>query len=451
MDSHVLQDFQSELTCSICMNYFIEPVTIDCGHTYCRPCLFLCWEEAQMPICCPECKEIVENSDFRTNIMLKKLASLARQATPPSDSRSGEQLCRTHGEKKWLFCEVDKSLLCSPCSDLPEHAVHSYSPVAWAAEEYRVSDGPEEKLLKKMDPLWLMTQDIQDNLNEEINKCQSFVDYVVLRKNMIQVQYQMMHNFLLEEERFQLKTLEREAQEIFQQLRDSEIRMAQHRERLKEMYRELTDMCHKPDMELLQDLGDIFERIKLLEMENPKPVNPELSSLHITGILDMLNNFRVNNGNIQGWANCYMSLSHEDRNKIFGDDGGTKDPQTVESYVIWSAEGFTSGRHYWEVDVGNTSNWILGVCKDFVTSDTFDCEKAFLLFSLKKNNHCRLSTNSPPLTQYVQRPEGRVGVFLDYDNEIMSFYDVHRCSLIYSFSLPFLTSPLNPFLFLDSP
>ncbi|KAG3286323.1 hypothetical protein H1C71_009905, partial [Ictidomys tridecemlineatus] len=103
-----------------------------------------------------------------------------------------------------------------------------------------------------MDPLWLMTQDIQDNLNEEINKCQSFVDYVVLRKNMIQVQYQMMHNFLLEEERFQLKTLEREAQEIFQQLRDSEIRMAQHRERLKEMYRELTDMCHKPDMELLQ-------------------------------------------------------------------------------------------------------------------------------------------------------------------------------------------------------
>ncbi|KAM5184513.1 tripartite motif-containing protein 64-like [Callospermophilus lateralis] len=413
MDSHVLQNFQSELTCSICMNYFLEPVTIDCGHTSCRPCLFLCWEEAQMPMCCPECKEIVVKSDFRTNIILKKLASLARQATPPSDSRSGEQLCRTHGEKKWLFCEVDKSLLCSPCSDSPEHAVHSYSPVAWAAEEYR--------------------------------------DYVVLRKNMIQVQYQMMHKFLLEEERFQLKTLEREALEIFQQLTDSEIRMAQHRERLKEMYRELTDMCHKPDMELLQDLGDIFERIELLEMEKPTPVNPELSSLHITGILDMLNKFRVNNGTIQGWANCYMSLSHEDRNKIFGDDGGTKDPQTVESYVIWSAERFTSGRHYWEVDVGNTSNWILGVCKDFMTSDTFDSEKAFLLFSLKKNNACRLSTNSPSLTQYVQRPEGRVGVFLDYENEIMNFYDVYRCSLICSLSLPFLTSPLNPFLFLDSP
>uniref|UniRef100_A0A8C9Q240 Tripartite motif-containing protein 64-like n=1 Tax=Spermophilus dauricus TaxID=99837 RepID=A0A8C9Q240_SPEDA len=425
MDSHVLQDFQSELTCSICMNYFLEPVTIDCGHSSCRPCLFLCWEEAQTPMCCPECKEIVENSDFRTSIMLKKLASLARQATPPSDPRSGEQLCRTHGEKKWLFCEVDKSLLCSLCSDSPEHAVHSYSPVAWAAEEYR------EKLLKKMDPLWQMTQDMQDNLNEEINKCQSFV--VILRKNMIQVQYHMMHKFHVEEERFQLETLEREAQEIFQQLRDSEIRMAQHRERLKEMYRELTDMCHKPDMDVT---GIILSRIEFLDMEKPKPVNPELSSLYITGILDMLNKFRV-----------YSNF--EDLNVILVAFNLFYIPSTF--MIFNGADGFTSGRHYWEVDVGNTSNWILGVCKDFMTSDTFDSEKAFLLFSLKKNNHYRIFTNSPPLIQYVQKPEGRVGVFLDYDNEMLSFYDVYRCSLIYSFSLPFLTSPLNPFLFLGSP
>lgn len=74
----------------------------------------------------------------------------------------------------------------------------------------------------------------------------------MLRKNMIQAQYQMMHQFLIEEERFQLAALNREAEEILQELRDSGIRMAQHREELKEMYRELTEMCHKPDMALLQ-------------------------------------------------------------------------------------------------------------------------------------------------------------------------------------------------------
>ncbi|XP_071473085.1 tripartite motif-containing protein 64C-like [Marmota flaviventris] len=305
MDSHALQDFQSALTCSICVNYFLEPITIDCGHTFCRPCLYFCWEEAQTPRCCPECRKIAEKTDYRTNTALKKLASLARQARPRSVSSSGEQLCRRNGETKWLFCELDKSLLSAPCSEYP---VHSYSPLACVAEENRVSD---EKIVKKMDPLWQKTQEMQDNLNKEIRKSESFVDYVVLRRNMIKVQYQMMHLFLLEEERFQLETLEREAQEILQQFRDSGIRMAQHREKLKEMYRELTELCHISDIELLQDLGDIFERIELLEMQKLQPVNPEPSSLHITGILHMLNKFRVHNGLIQGWTNRYMSLPDE--------------------------------------------------------------------------------------------------------------------------------------------
>ncbi|XP_046295325.1 tripartite motif-containing protein 64-like [Marmota monax] len=246
MDSHALQDFQSALTCSICMNYFLEPVTIDCGHTFCQPCLYLCWEEAQTPRCCPECRKIAEKTDYRTNTALKKLASLTRQARPRSVSSSGEQLCRRNGETKGLFCKVDKSLLSAPCSELPKHTVHSYSPVSCTEEENR------EKNVKEMDHLWQMTQEMQDNLNEEISKSQSFVYYVALRKNMIQIRYQMMHQLLLEEERFQLETIEREAQEIVQQLRDSEIRMAQQRERLKEMYRDLTEMCHRPDMELLQ-------------------------------------------------------------------------------------------------------------------------------------------------------------------------------------------------------
>ncbi|XP_077653426.1 tripartite motif-containing protein 64-like [Urocitellus parryii] len=438
MDSHALQDFQSALTCSICMNYFLEPVTIDCRHTLCQPCLYFCWDEAQTPRCCPHCREIVEKTDYRTNTVIKKLASLARQARPPSVSSSGEQLCRRNGETKGLFCKVDKSLLSAPCSESPEHT-------DCVAEENR------KKIVKKMDPLWQKTQEMQDNLNKEIRKSESFVDYVILRMNMIKVQYQMMHQFLLEEERFQLETLEREAQEILQQLRDSAIRMAQHREQLKEMYRELMELCHKSDMELLQvtkDLGDIFERMELLEMQKLQPVNPELSSLHITGILDMLNKFRGRSVQHTQWT--YMSLPDEVRNRIFGVDGATENPQTLESYVIWGVEAFNSGKHYWEVDVGNTSNWIIGVCKDF-TSDSFEGKKGFVLFSSKRNNHCILSTNSQSVIQYLQRPAGRDGVFLDYENETLSFYDVCRGSLIYSFFSFSFTSPLTPFLVFGSP
>lgn len=141
MDSEgFMHTFQDELKCSICMNYFIDPVTTDCGHSFCRPCLYLCWEEEQAPKSCPECRAVSEKPDFKTNIVLKRLASLARQARASHSSRSEEQLCGTHREAKGLFCEADKTLLCGPCSEGPEHAAHSHSPIQWAAEERRVGD-----------------------------------------------------------------------------------------------------------------------------------------------------------------------------------------------------------------------------------------------------------------------------------------------------------------------
>ncbi|XP_057605420.1 tripartite motif-containing protein 64C-like [Hippopotamus amphibius kiboko] len=449
MDSNTLQAFQSELTCSICMNYFIDPVTIDCGHSFCRPCLCLCWEEDQTPKSCPECRGISEKPDFKTNIVLKRLASLARQARANQVNSSEEQICVTHKEAKGLFCEVDKTLLCGPCSESPEHAAHSHSPIQWAAEESR------EKLLKRMDSLRKMAQEMQNSLDQEVNKTQTLESYVALRKVMIKVQYQKMHLFLQEEEQLHLEALEKEAKEALQELRESVFRMTQQKESLKEMYRELTEMCHKPDVELLQALGNVLKMTDLEQMQKPQPVTPELTSWPVAGILDMLNNFRVDNVLGQKTTIHNVSLPEDDTSVMFGGDqhGVSRRPQSVESFVAWGAVAFTSGRHYWEVDVIHSSNWILGVCKDTLTSDTntiVDSDEAFFLFSMKVNNHYILSTTSPPLIQYVRRPLGRIGVFLDYDNGTVSFYDVCRGSLIYSFLPSSFSSPLRPFLCLRS-
>lgn len=140
MDSDNLPAFQNELTCSVCMNYFLDPVTIDCGHSFCRPCLRLCWEVAQTPGCCPECRAASEKSEFKTNVMLKNLASLARWARASAVHGSEEQICVVHNKAKGIFCEAESSLLCEVCSESPEHVAHSHSPMQWVAEEYRVGD-----------------------------------------------------------------------------------------------------------------------------------------------------------------------------------------------------------------------------------------------------------------------------------------------------------------------
>ncbi|XP_010971809.1 tripartite motif-containing protein 64 [Camelus ferus] len=468
-----MQAFQNELICSICMNYFIDPVTTDCGHSFCSPCLHLCWEEALTPLSCPECRAVSEKLEFKTNIVLKRLASLARQARANHISSSEQQICATHQEAKGLFCEVDKTLLCVSCSESPEHGAHSHYPLRWAADEYR------EKLLKRMGSLWKMNQEMQNNLNQETDKIQSFENYVSLRKVTIRAQYQKMHLFLQEEEQVHLEALEKEAKETSDQLKESVFRMAQQKESLKEMYRELTEVCHKPDVELLQvrrespfseaetlfwdfrnameSITDvILHRAELVQMQKPQPVNPELTSWPIAGTLDMLNTFRVDNIVSLKTTIPNVSLSDEDARVTSGGDhhGEAAEPQRAEGFAVWGAEAFTSGRHYWEVDVSHSPNWVLGVCEDVLTNVTDiinNSVEAFLLFSTKVNNHYILSTNSPALIQYVKRPLGRVGVFLDYDDGTVSFYDVCTGSLIYSFLPSPFSSPLKPFLYLRAP
>ena len=146
----------------------------------------------------------------------------------------------------------------------------------------------------------------------------------------------------------------------------------------------------------------------------------------------------------------------DDESALFEDDHpiASRQPQCGSCIVSWGAWGFTSGRHYWELDVAQSSSWVLGVCKSIFTSDTsisIGAEEAFFLCSTKVNSQYVLSTTSPPLVQFVERPPGRIGVFLDYDDGAVSFSDVFGSSLIYS-SLPSaFSSPLIPFLCLKSP
>ncbi|XP_011807488.1 PREDICTED: tripartite motif-containing protein 48-like [Colobus angolensis palliatus] len=164
MNSGILQVFQRELTCPICMNYFIDPITIDCGHSFCRPCFYLNWQDITVLVQCSKCKKITQQRKLRTNIRLNKMASIARKASLRQFLSSEEQICGTQREIKKMFCEVDKNLLCLLCSNSQEHRDHKHCPIEWAAEEHR------EKLLKKMQSLWEKACENHRNLNMETTR-----------------------------------------------------------------------------------------------------------------------------------------------------------------------------------------------------------------------------------------------------------------------------------------
>lgn len=84
----------------------------------------------------------------------------------------------------------------------------------------------------------------------------SLQEYVALREVMTKAEYQKFHLFPCEEEGLHLDKMERDAKEIFHQLEEGKVRMTQQIKSLKEMFREQMDMCHRPDVEMLQVRGE---------------------------------------------------------------------------------------------------------------------------------------------------------------------------------------------------
>lgn len=149
-----------------------------------------------------------------------------------------------------------------------------------------------------------------------------------------------------------------------------------------------------------------------------------------------------------------IPLFKDMRRLVLGPNHPDVDNDPTRYFLAWGDKTFTSGQHYWEVDVAGCCNWIIGFCDDSWTGRddmVLGVEGMFLLFCVQEGDQCRLYTNSPPLPQYVERPLSHVGVFLDYECGILTFVNVAHSSLISSLLSCSFSSPLRPFLYSGYP
>lgn len=101
-------------------------------------------------------------------------------------------------------------------------------------------------------------------------------------------------------------------------------------------------------------------------------------------------------------------------------------------------EGFDSGRHYWEVEVGER-DWRLGVAKESALRKGFkslNTNTGYLTLRLERGTELKALT-----VPFTALPPGlipnKVGVYLDYDQGQLSFYDVDSRSHIYTYNESF--------------
>uniref|UniRef100_A0A672JVX1 Si:dkey-46i9.6 n=1 Tax=Sinocyclocheilus grahami TaxID=75366 RepID=A0A672JVX1_SINGR len=125
-------------------------------------------------------------------------------------------------------------------------------------------------------------------------------------------------------------------------------------------------------------------------------------------------------------------------------------PERFDTVVIaLSREGLSSGRRYWEVQVGEKDDWYIGVARASVNRKgriSVSTAHGYWALAMKKGQEYRVSS-SPPLLLSIEPKLKRVGVYVDYEEGQVSFYDVQNKGHIYTFMDSF-KEKLFPFFYL---
>ncbi|EPY83508.1 E3 ubiquitin-protein ligase TRIM21 [Camelus ferus] len=401
-----------EVTCPICLDTMVEPVNIECGHSFCRECISEVGKNGGSV--CPVCRLCFLLRNLRPNRQLANVVDNLKQISQGAKEGTQGELCAVHRERLHLFCEADGKALCWVCSQSRKHRDHPMVPVEEAAREYQGK--------------------------------------VEAHKLRIHEEFVRQKNFLAEEEQRQLQKLEEDEREKLRVLGATEARLAQQSQILQELIAELERRSRGSALELLQEVKSVLERSENWNLEKLDIVSPDLESVCcVPGLKKMLRTHGVHITLDPRTANPWLILSENRREVRFGDIQ-QKVPENEERFdtypMVLGFQCFDSGKLYWEVDVTGKEAWDLGVCRDSVRrKGHFMLNPSNGFWTIWLWNKQKYEAGTCPSTPlHLQVPPCRVGVFLDYEASTVSFYNItDHGSLIYTFSECAFAGPLRPF------
>ncbi|NXA79733.1 TRI27 protein, partial [Thryothorus ludovicianus] len=128
---------------------------------------------------------------------------------------------------------------------------------------------------------------------------------------------------------------------------------------------------------------------------------------------------------------------------------GSRNEKRFDSHpFVLAKEGYTSGKHYWEADVGTKRNWALGIAHESVTRKgtlTLCPENGFWVIACADGQDYWAYT-SPWTCLTVSGCLSKIGIFLDIPAKQVSFYDVFKAVALHTFSIADGSSQEGKFL-----
>ncbi|XP_069043979.1 E3 ubiquitin-protein ligase TRIM39-like isoform X1 [Lepisosteus oculatus] len=178
----------------------------------------------------------------------------------------------------------------------------------------------------------------------------------------------------------------------------------------------LEDLCKKESIKISTTVTEVYSLL------TPEP-GSRAELLHAAVTLD------------PDTAHCWLSLSEDGKRVRLGQRKSLSDnPHRFDKEpCVVSREAFTSGRHYWEVEVNDS--WIIGVTRESAE------RKGGFSFSPQRGYWCLRSHRSvfSALTDPVTRlplslKPRKLGVCVDIEERKVSFYTVESRAHVYTFT-----------------
>ncbi|XP_078496461.1 E3 ubiquitin-protein ligase TRIM39-like [Lissotriton helveticus] len=430
-----LENLKEEATCSICLEYFSDPVMIiDCGHNFCRSCITQSWEGRDGNFPCPECRATSAGKNIRPNRQLGNMVEIAKQLHRPPVRPPEENLCEEHGEKLRLFCAEDQRMICWVCRESKEHKTHPASLIEEAAEEYKVKLQEWPRILKNEEEYFLEFKVKKEEQYKTIR------DKLRTEKQKIESEYEKLWQLLRENE----QTLHRRLEEMEKKLAMVEnaniTRLSNQITSLKALITEIEKKCKEPVWELLKDIKSTLSRCNDLKPQCP----------------DVLKSYKVMVTLDADTADPRLLLSEGGR-CVRQTDTAQSLPDTPKRFTIYywcgfayynpcvlGTKGFTSGRHYWEVQLPQKEGtWQVGVAAESVSRKSyFTCspkEGVWAVYGSDAHYYANISPLAPR-----EKPR-KLGVYLDYEGGCLSLYNADSMELLYTFPRAPFTERIFPF------
>uniref|UniRef100_H3A8C1 Tripartite motif containing 35 n=1 Tax=Latimeria chalumnae TaxID=7897 RepID=H3A8C1_LATCH len=454
MDSKSFTEgLEDEMSCPVCQELFKDPVTLRCGHNFCRECLCEYWKEKISQLC-PICRADSAITDLKTNYTLRNIVEMHKKERKKSKIQS-KYVCSQHGEKRKLYCLEDEKAICLVCQTSRKHKNHKFLPIEEAAQEFKVGI---EKALKSPSQTTLMNgmaSTKRPKVHPNI-KCHLLHGHLQIRNaacNEVQGQWRSGD----QSPTVLMVTFSKEKRTSLKKPSSSHpLRHLMKKEHLIELQEDLFSTGSKT----------LLKSPQIMKYADYKPREPEaVSAADIDGykykdrlqyrvwkkMLKFINRVTVTLD--PNTAHPQLILSEDLTAVTYGHTRREDLPDNPErfdhSYCVLGSEGFTSGTHSWVVDVEKQTFCFLGVAAESANrKGDFDLtpELGYWIVQLYYGDYCAY-TDEEGLTQLdVLKSPKKVLVCVDYEAGEVSFSNADDMSHMYTFTHKF-KHKIFPFFF----